>query len=355
MSTNSKILDIMGLTYDDVVIYPQYSEVISRKTVDISSEIAPGIRLETPITASNMDTVISVELCVKLSELGGIAWNHQLQSVEEEVAVLVESKKRGARLVGCTIGATGDYIERAKALIENGADIIMIDTPHAHSLNGIEAIKAFRKAFGKFPLIAGTVATRQGAIDLIKAGADGLKVGIGSGSPCLTRVNAGCGVPQLTAVLECAEITQREGKSLIADGGIKVPGAFAKAIAAGGSASMMGGVFAGCAESPSELVEVNGKKFKKYYGSASFAGKKYRSDHDKNHKKSPAEFIEGGEGLIVYQGELEEVIAKYAMGLRSAMSYSGAFNIKEFQEKAKFMHVSMAGIVEGGTHGFVGV
>jgi IMP dehydrogenase len=355
MTTNShtKILPTHGLTYDDVVIYPQYSEVISRKDVDISVEIAPGIKLTSPITASNMDTVISVDLCVSLSECGGIAWNHQFQSIEKEVEVLVESKKRGARLVGCTIGATADFLDRAKALIENGADIILIDTPHADSLNCINAIKAFRKQFGKFPLIAGTVATRQGAYNLIKAGVDGLKVGIGSGAACLTRVNAGCGVPQLTAVLECAEITRKEGKSLIADAGIKVPGSFAKAIAAGANAAMMGAVFAGSLESPSTLVEKEGKKFKVYYGSASHAGKQYRVDNDPTHKKSSSEFIEGGEGLVKYHGTVEEIVTAYTMGLRSAMSYSGAFSIPEFHEKALFMQVSPSGIAEGGAHGLV--
>ncbi len=350
---NLKILPSIGLTYDDVVIVPQYSEVISRKDVDISIDLAPGIHLETPLTASNMDTVISVDLCVKISELGGLAWNHQFQSIEKEVKILSESKKKGARLVGCAIGATSDYLERAKALIDNGADIILIDTPHAHSKMGVEAVKAFRKMFGKFPLIAGTVATKEGTYDLIKAGVDGLKVGIGSGSACLTRINAGCGVPQLTAVLECSEITIREGKSLLADAGIKMPGSFAKAIAAGGSAAMMGGVFAGSLESPSKLVEKDGKMFKVYYGSASQAGKQYRSENDPAHKKSSNEFIEGGEGLVAYRGTLEEIFASYVMGLRSAMSYSGAFNIKEFQNKVLFQQITASGILEGGAHGLI--
>lgn len=341
-----------GLTYDDVILRPQYSEIISRKDIDLTTELAPGVQIKTPIVAANMDTVISPELCIELSRLGGLAWNHQFGSIEEELKVLKAVKAKGER-VGCTISATNDYIERAKVMIDNGADIILIDTPHAHSYMGIEAVKNFRKHFGKFPLIAGTVATKEGALDLIKAGADGLKVGIGAGAACLTRVNAGSGMPQLSAVMECSEICKKEGKSLIADAGIKYPGSLAKAIAAGGHAGMMGSVLTGTLESPSKLVEKDGKKFKVYYGSASASGKKYRATHDPNHKKPATEFIEGGEGLVPYHGTLEEVITKYTMGLRSAMSYTGARNIKEFQEKAIFIELTQSGIQENFAHGMV--
>jgi IMP dehydrogenase len=350
--SHSKVMSQLGLTYDEVLIVPQYSEVRSRNDVDTTVEIAPGIKLTTPIIPANMDTVVSFELNSKLSELGGLGNLHQFQSVESQVQQLKELKKAGSVVAGTT-GVTKDYLERAKALIDNGVDIIIFDTPHGHHILTIEAIKAFRKMFGAFPLIAGNIATAQATEDLIKAGVDGVKVGVGPGAACLTRVNAGSGYPQLTAVLECSEVARKHGKSVIADGGIKTPGNFAKAIGAGGTIAMMGSVLAGVDESPADLIEKNGKKFKTYRGSSSEEAKVARSQNDQNYKNSSTEYVEGAAGFVTYQGSLESFVQRYNMGLRSAMSYSGSWNVEEYHEKVQFVHVSAVGILESGAHGLV--
>lgn len=346
----SKILPYQGLTYDDVVIVPQYSDIKSRDDVDISVEIAPDVRLSVPMIASNMDTVISTELCVKLSELGGIAMIHQFQSIELEVKMLKDVKEKGAK-VGASIGCAGDFLERAKELIDNGADIVLMDTPHGHSQNMIDGILAFRKMFGKFPLLAGTIATSDAAIDLIRAGVDAIKVGVGAGHACTTRINAGAGVPQLTAVLRTVEAAKNSGVTIIADAGVKNPGAFAKAIGAGAMAIKSGRIFVSTDEANSQLVEKDGKKFKIYRGEASKEAKEERLKKDPGYRQKSTSYVEGAEGLVPYEGSLESVVQRYAMGLRSAMSYTGARNIKEFQEKVLFMQVTQSGQVEAGAHG----
>jgi IMP dehydrogenase len=348
----AKLIVQPAYTYDDVLIKPQYSEVVSRKDVDISVEIAPGVKLDIPIMPVNMQTVISVDLCVKISELGGMATLHQFASIDEQVKMLQDVKSRGARVAGA-IGATKDYLERAKALIDNGVSLIIMDTPHAHSFFTINAVKEFRKMFGDFPFIAGNIATREAAVDLINAGVDGIKVGVGPGAACLTRVNAGAGMPQLTAVLECAEIAKQMGKTVIADGGIQTPGNFAKAIGAGGTVAFIGSMFAGTDESPSELVVVNGKKFKRYFGSSSESAKELRIQDDPAYKNKPNEFIEGADGLTKYHGSVESLVEKLTMGLRSAMSYSGAFTVNEYQEKVIFFTVTQSGFKENGAHGLI--
>lgn len=341
-----------ALTFDDVLIKPQYSEVFSRKDVDISVEIAPSIKLDIPIMPANMQTVISVELCIKISELGGMATLHQFSSIEDQVEMLQEVKKRNARVAGA-IGASKNYIERAKALIDHGVDLIIMDTPHGHNLLTLNAIKEFRKNFGSFPFIVGNIATREAAIDLIKAGVDGIKVGVGPGAACLTRVNAGAGMPQLSALMECSEVAMQMGKSVIADGGIQTPGNFSKAIGAGGTAAYLGSLFAGTEESPSELVEINGKKYKRYFGSSSEAAKEMRIKDDPSYQNKANEFVEGAEGLTKYQGSVESLVERLSMGLRSAISYSGGFNVREFQEKVTFVQITQNGVKENGAHGIV--
>lgn len=339
-------------TYDDVLIRPQYSEVNSRKDVDTSVEIASGVTLKTPVMSANMQSVNSVELCVALDRVGGMATIDQFRDIEKQVAMLLEVKKLDSKVAGA-IGATKDFLERAEALIKNGVDLIVMDTPHAHSILGIEAIKSFRKKFKDFPLIAGNIATSEAVFDLAKAGVDGVKVGIGPGGACTTRTNAGVGNPQLSAVMECYEVAKNNNISVIADGGIKTAGNFSKAIAAGGTAAYIGSMFAGTEESPSELIEQNGKKLKKYYGSSSVTAKIERAQNDKNYNEKSSQFVEGAEGYTKYQGTVEELVEKLAMGLRSAMSYSGAFNISDFHDKAQFLLVTPIGIAENGAHGLV--
>jgi IMP dehydrogenase len=350
MNTNfpNKLLG-MGLTYDDVILVPQYSEIKSRDDVDTSITFAGKIKLQVPIVIASMTSITTSKLCIKMSELGGIAFVQQFQSKELQAQMLKEIKDKNA-IVGASIGSTGDFLERAKILIESGVDVIVLDSPHAHTSFMVEAVKQFRKAFGDFPLLAGTIATAEAAEDLIKAGVDGLKVGIGAGGACLTRVNAGAGVPQITAIFNIREITKKYGKTLMADGGIKKPGDLAKSIGAGSDCIMAGTIFAGTDEAAGEMIEVNGKKFKKYFGDASEEAKKVRLEKDPNYRKNSTNYVEGDSGYVPYSGSLGSVVQRFAMGLRSAMSYSGTRTISEFQEKAQFLQVTQNGVNEAGAH-----
>lgn len=337
-------------TFDDVLIRPQYSEINSRDEVDTSIEIVPGLRLSNPIMSANMQTVNSVALCVKISELGGLATVDQFRSIEEEANMIKEIKKQNAKIAGA-IGASKDFMERAEAVISAGADLIIMDTPHAHNLLTKNAIKSFKTKFKDIPLIVGNIATKEAALFLTHHGVDGIKVGVGPGAACLTRVNTGAGAPQITAIMECYEVAKNHGIGIIADGGVKTPGSFAKAIAAGGSAVYMGSVFAGTQESPGEVIEINGKKYKEYFGSSSETAKIRRAQSDKNYKENANRFIEGDYGYTKFQGTVQDVVEKYIMGLKSAMSYVGAKNIREFQDRTVFTVITQNGVVENGAHG----
>lgn len=347
----AKVLDTLGLTYDDVILRPQYSDIASRNDVDTSVELVKGITLRVPIVAASMHTVVSVDFAVKLWELGGIAQLHQFQSIEKEVEMLRAIKERGAKVIA-VVGATKDFFERAQALVENGVDALSIDTPHAHTSFAIDATKRLKQTFPDMPLIVGTVATKEGVEDLIAAGADSIKFGVGAGAACTTRVSAGVGVPQFSAVLDGVQ-GLRNGVTLIADAGIKIPADLSKAIGAGAHAIMAGKIFAGTDEAPSELVLQNGKHYKVYMGEASAAAKADRARNDPTYTGKAHEYVEGDAGLIPYAGSLESVVSSFAMGLRSAMSYSGACTIPEFHEKAIFMQVSQSAQIESTAHGLL--
>ncbi len=349
----AKIMSQLGLTYNDVILRPQYSDVRSRNDVDTSVQIVDGITLRVPLVASSMHTVISVDLAVRLWELGGIAQVHQFQTIEKEAEMIREIKDRGAKVIG-VVGATKDFAVRAKALVEAGADALSIDTPHAHSIYAIDATKELRRLFPRAPLIVGTVATREGVEDLIKAGANAIKFGVGAGAACTTRMSAGVGVPQFSAIMEGVEGLKDSGVTLIADGGIKIAADFSKAIGAGAHAIMAGKIFAGTDEAPSRLIEKDGERYKLYMGEASAHAKADRAKNDPNYSGKTYEYVEGAAGLIPYAGSLESVVQTYAMGLRSAMSYSGAFTIPEFHDRALFMQVSQSGQLESTAHGIVG-
>lgn len=346
------LLNATSYTFDDVLLKPQYSEIDSRETVDVSTEIAPGIILKAPIMSANMQTVNSVKLCIELAKHGGMATVDQFRSIEEEAEMINKVKKEKV-LIAAAIGTSRDYIERAEAVIGAGCDLIIMDTPHAHNHLTKNAIKNFKNKFGDFPLIAGNVATKEAALFLIHHGVNGIKVGVGPGAACLTRVNTGCGAPQITAIMEVYDVARNHNVSIIADGGIKEPGSFAKAIAAGGSAAYMGSIFAGTDEAPSDLIEINGKKYKEYYGSSSEAAKVKRAESDKSFKQKANRFVEGQAGFTKYQGSVSEVVEKYVMGLKSAMSYSGAKTLREFQDRAVFTLITQNGVAENGAHGLV--
>jgi IMP dehydrogenase len=263
--------------------------------------------------------------------------------------------KKGRLLVGAAVGIKGDYLERTEALLEAGADVIVVDIAHGHSENAINTVHMIKKAFPDSELIAGNVATGEGSRDLIKAGVDAVKVGVGSGSICITRVVTGSGVPQLTAVIDSVKVARDYEVPIISDGGIRNSGDITKALAAGASSVMIGSLFGGTDESPGKTLVKNGKKYKMYRGMASFyasLGRKYREagpqvvDPDDLNDYVP----EGVEAMVPYNGSVVEIIRQMAGGLRSGLSYCGAKTIPEMQTNAEFIKITSAGYIESQSH-----
>lgn len=257
---------------------------------------------------------------------------------------------KGRLLVGAAIGITKDMLARAEALLNAQADILVLDTAHGHSQGVMEAVKTLKKAFPSCQLIAGNVATPEATEDLIKAGADCVKVGIGPGAICTTRIVAGIGVPQLTAVYDCAQVAAKYDVPIIADGGIKFSGDIAKALAAGASVCMLGSLFAGTTEAPGEDILFNGRKFKTYRGMGSSSAMKAGSSDRYFQQNSKKLVPEGVEGRVPYRGDLGDVVYQLLGGLRAAMGYCGARTITELAQKSKFVRITNAGLIESHPH-----
>jgi len=261
----------------------------------------------------------------------------------------------GRLRVGAAIGVGADRDRRAHALIEAGVDVLVVDTAHGHSIGVIDAVKALKRQFPDFPIIAGNIGTAEAAEDLIKAGADAVKVGIGPSGICTTRVISGVGVPQISAIMNCAKVCQKYGIPLIADGGIKQTGDIAKAIAAGADTVMIGNLFAGTQESPGEIIYLEGRSYKVYRGMGSIEAMKqgssdrYFQDAEESNKLVP----EGIEGRVPYRGPLSDTIFQMIGGLKAAMGYCGVRTIAELKERAKFMRVSMATVKENHPHSVI--
>ncbi len=261
--------------------------------------------------------------------------------------------ERGRLCVGAAIGATGDFLERASELVERNVDVIVIDTAHGHQERVLDAVSAFKKAFPGTQLVAGNVATEDGARDLVDRGVDGVKVGIGPGSICTTRVVSGAGVPQITAISEAAKATRKAGVPLISDGGIKYSGDVTKALASGADCVMIGSLFAGTDESPGETILYQGRTFKSYRGMGSLGAMSAGTSADRYSQESvgASKLVpEGIEGRVPYKGPLGDLVFQLVGGVRAGMGYCGAATIPALQEKAKFVRVSIAALREGHVH-----
>jgi IMP dehydrogenase len=257
----------------------------------------------------------------------------------------------GRLRVGAAVGVTGDYLERAQELVKAKVDLIVVDTAHGHSERVMEAVRVLKEKLPDVELVAGNVATYEGACELIQLGADGLKVGIGPGSICTTRVVTGAGVPQLTAISECARVARKAGIPLIADGGIKFSGDITKAIAAGASTVMIGSLFAGTEESPGETILYQGRTFKSYRGMGSISAMAAGSGDRYAQEGEVSKLVpEGIEGRVPYKGLLAEMVAQLVGGLRSGMGYCGCSSIEELQRRARFVRITSAGLRESHVH-----
>lgn len=332
------IIEKDALTFRDVLIVPQYSDINSRTDISLDTQFSRRIKLKCPIVSANMDTVTEHRMAVAMAELGGLGVIHRYNSIAEQVQEVAKVKSKGL-LVGAAVGAKKDYLERARALVLAGVDVIVIDVAHAHSKAVLQAIDILKKNIS-VDLVAGNVATAKGVTDLISAGADGIKIGVGPGCVCSTRIVAGAGIPQLTAILEAAEAA-RGLVPICADGGIKDPGDAAKALAAGAFTVMVGGLLAGTEESSGGVFYEKGFRYKSYRGMASLAAAQ------KNDSSLRLDYVpEGVESRVPYVGSAADVVTKLVGGIRSGMSYSGAVDIKEFHIKAKFIKMTSNGWYE---------
>ncbi len=331
-----------GLTFDDVLIAPAKSDVRSRRDPQLTSKLTKKISIETPIISANMDTITETEMAIAMNNLGGVGILHRFVSIEEQVAFVQTVKASGAKTLSASIGVNADFKERAGALIKAGVNVMTIDIAHGHSAAMMDVMKWLKDTHPSVEIIAGNMAMPEAARDLIEAGADAIKVGIGPGSMCTTRIITGCGVPQLTAIALCAEVAEGYGVPVIADGGIRTSGDMMKAFAAGASTVMLGSMLSGTIETPGVIQ--NGRK--QYRGMASKAAQV-------NWRGGVPEGMapEGESTFVNVKGHVKDVILELTGGIRSGMSYVNATSIAEIKTKARFMEMSNAGIAESRAHG----
>jgi IMP dehydrogenase len=468
-----------GLTFDDVLLVPKFSDISSRSQTNLSTKLSRNISLNIPLISANMDTVTEAPMAVVMAREGGIGIIHRFLTIEEEVnqvlkvkrsgSVMIENPytiqpeqtiqnafnlmnekgvsgllvtnsdstlagilterdvlfessnssklvmelmtkdvitahvgidveqaklvlknnrieklpliddnnhvkglitsqdiadlekypdaskdKKGRPLVGAAVGVKGDFMERTEALIEAETDVLVVDIAHGHSENAINTVKNIKKAFPDCELIAGNVATSKGTEDLIKAGVDAVKVGVGSGSICITRVITGSGVPQLTAVMDCAKVGKKHNIPIISDGGTRTSGDATKALAAGASSIMVGSILGGTDESPGSTITKNGKRFKIYRGMASLGasiGRKSKETGTFDLTEDLNDYVaEGVEAMVPYKGSVTDLIIQITGGIRSGLSYCGAHNIEQMHENAEFIKMSGAGFAESQPH-----
>lgn len=466
-----------GLTFDDVLLVPKYSDITSRSQTDLKTRLSRNISINIPLISANMDTVTESGMAVAMAREGGIGIIHRFLTVSEQAdevlrvkrsgSVMIESPYtisadqklsdavrytedknvsgllvtdpdgkligilterdfifeldrdrpvsdvmttdivtarpgigleeakellrkhrieklplvdsdsrvkglitskdisntenfpsaskdgKGRPLVGAAVGVKGDFMERTEKLLDAGADAIVVDIAHGHSENALSAVRNIKKAFSDCELIAGNVATADGAKDLIAAGVDAVKVGVGSGSICITRVITGSGVPQLTAVIDCAKVGGDAGVPVISDGGTRNSGDATKALAAGASSVMLGSILGGTDESPGSTLTKNGKRFKVYRGMASLAasiGRKSKEGTLSLEDDLNDYVAEGVEAMVPYKGSVTDILKQLTGGIRSGLSYCGAHTIPQMHENAEFVKMSGAGFAESQPH-----
>lgn len=385
----------LALTFDDVLLVPGYSD-FSRDDIDLSTNLTKKIKVSSPFVSAPMDTVTETRLAVTLAELGGIGIIHRNLSISDQANKVCKVKTKNL-LVGAAIGVSEGFKERLEALINAGVDVIVLDSAHGWTNKFIEAMSFIKNTY-KVEIIVGNIATYDAADDLCKKGADALRIGMGPGAICTTRVVSGMGIPQVTAIQEASRAAKKHGVPVIADGGIKYSGDMVKALASGASTLMMGSLFASCAESPGKVVALSKSlvpsRFKSIFGQQSKAltdilhgahkeltvtngnlekveetyyFKEYRGmgsvgamehgaqikSEDEFHGKSYKERVlvaEGVEGLVPIKGTVKDFLDQATGGIRSGMFYIGAKNIDELQKKARFMQITQASLQESHPH-----
>lgn len=362
---------LQGLTFDDVLLLPGYTS-FSRSEIDLSTKISKKISLSIPFISAPMDTVTESKLAIALARMGGIGIIHRNLTIEDQADHVAKVKKESL-IVGAAIGPSKGYEKRLEALINAGVDVIVMDSAHGYTETIIKTTKHIKKKYN-VQLIVGSIATYEASSALCKAGADGLRVGMGPGAICTTRIISGMGVPQITALIETVKAASSYNIPVIADGGVKYSGDMVKALAAGASALMMGSFFASSLESPGVVHELrreqvpqrfqsifnhthNTYKFKEYRGMGSVGAMKKGAEvkaedefHGKDYYKEKTLVAEGVEGLVPIKGTIKEVIDQAIGGIRSGMYYIGAKTLQELWEKASFMQITQASLTESHPH-----
>ena len=345
---------IKALTYDDINIVPKYSDIESRTDIDISTRFTKKIRIKIPVVSTPMDTITELDMAREMMEWGGAGIVHRFMSIEKQAEIMnklcyipdSEHVLLKNDLLRCAaIGVKDDFLERAKELVNNGCNVLVIDVAHGyHKLVG-EAIEKIKTKLETIEVVAGSVATGEACEYLCERGADAIRIGIGNGSLCETRIRTGVGVPQVTALLDCVAVADTYGCPTIADGGVRTVGDVCKGLSCGADTIMLGSLLSGTKETPGEIEKVgkwpNEQLYKKYRGSASLDSKKSRGDN-KN--------VEGNHKVIPYKGKVKRIIKDIQEGLRSSFSYVGANNISEFHSKVELIEVTRAGNLEGKPH-----
>ncbi|MCX6730342.1 MAG: IMP dehydrogenase [Candidatus Roizmanbacteria bacterium] len=370
MVTSTSKQFIEGLTFDDVLLRPGYSD-FKRQDISLKTYLTKKIMISIPFSSAPMDIVTESGLAISLARMGGIGFIHRNLTIENQVKEVLKVKKEGL-LVGAAIGSEG-YDERIEKLIKVGVDAVIIDTAHGYAKTVLNAISAVKNKYKDLQVISGNIATKEGALASIKAGADGLRVGMGPGAICTTRIVSGVGIPQMTALLEIGPVAKKYKVPVIADGGITYSGDMVKALAAGASTIMMGSFFASCEEAPGEkvllakqhvplrfkdILKIEKEKymFKTYRGMGSVGamhdGAKIKSEGE-YHGKSYSDrtlVAEGVEGLVPIKGTVPELLDQALGGIKSGMYYVGARDICSLHKIAQFVRISQASLKESHPH-----
>jgi IMP dehydrogenase len=340
-----------ALTFDDVLLVPRYSSVLPSET-DLNINLKNNLNLKIPFLSSAMDTVTESNMAIAIAQKGGLGIIHRNLSIADQCKEIKKVKNKNL-IVGASVGTANEDLLRTKSILDAGVDLVVVDTAHGHSEKVIKILINIKKIKSKVPICVGNIASGEAAIKLFNEGADILKVGIGPGSICTTRMIAGIGVPQITAIMEVKKSMKNKKIKIISDGGIKFSGDIIKALAAGADAVMMGSIFAGTDETPGKKFRFKDKFYKLYRGMGSIGAMSAGSSNryfQKNHKDSSKFVPEGVEGRVPCKGPMENILYQLQGGLRSSMGYIGAKNIKAIKKKAKFIKITKAGFYESMVH-----